>query len=109
MAVVRQEWKVCGNALINARFCKFFSGSGYSALQQLVVKSLTPISKIQVQLQEWKAAINTLLMFSYCFGEISWQFVLRYGSCISAKITSFCFLRTKFEKDSGLAAEERDE
>ena len=42
--------------------------------------------------------MNTLLMFGYCVDEkVSQQVVVRLGSCISVKITSFCLLRTKSE------------
>ena len=42
--------------------------------------------------------MNTLLMFGYCVDEkVSQQVVVRLGSCISVKITSFCLFRTKSE------------
>ena len=54
--------------------------------------------------------MNVLLMFGYCIGErVSLLVVLRYGSCISVKTTSFCLLRTKFEAgmESGGVEEKR--
>ena len=62
--------------------------------------------------QKWKTAINTLLMFGYCVVErVSQQAVLRYGSCISVKIASFCLLRRKFETglESGGVEERKHE
>ena len=109
---MRLESKACESARMHARLCKFFNGSGYYVLQQLIGKAQIPISKIQIQVQEWKAAIITLLMCSYCVGErLSQQVVLSYGFYISAKITSFCLFRTKFEMrlESGCVAEGRKE
>ena len=42
--------------------------------------------------------MNVLLMFGDCVGErVSLLLVLRYGSCILVKTTSFCLFRTRFE------------
>ena len=51
-------------------------------------------------------------MFSYCVEErVLQQNVLRYGPCISAKITSFFLARAKFEieLEIGCVAEWRHE
>ena len=69
---VKLAWRAYVNAFIHVRLCKFFSGSGYYALQQPIGKAGIPISKIQVRLQEWKTTMygkKTLLMFGYCVGE----------------------------------------
>ena len=42
--------------------------------------------------------MNVLLMLGDCVCErVSLLVVLRYGSCILVKTTSFCLLRTRFE------------
>lgn len=56
-------------------YVNFFSRSGYYALQQAVGKVPIPSRK----------------------EKVSQQGVLSCGSCITVEITSFCFLRTKFE------------
>ena len=59
---------------------------------------MIPIAEIQIRIQEGKTPMNTLLMFGYCVGErVLQETLLRYGSGIFVKITSFCLLRTKFE------------
>ena len=97
---VRLEWRTYVNAFIHVRLCKFFSGSGYYALQQPIGKAGIPISKIQVRLQEWKTTMYGKKLF-WCSVTVLMkkyqQVVLRFGSCISIKITSFCLLSTKLK------------
>ena len=90
---VRLGCRVNGKGLTHARLYKFLERTSTSH-----GKVQIPISKIQVQLQEWKTPMITLLVFGYCVGEkISYQVGLSYGSRIRVKNTSFGFLRTKFE------------
>ena len=87
-------WRVCGNALINARLSKFINDSKYQALQQSISKVPIRISKNLFRLQEGKTHMK-LLMFSLNI-KITQNIVIRYRSCMSLKIISLCLLKTKF-------------
>ena len=68
----------------------YFSGSRGSLLQKRIDKVPIPTAKTQVLPQERETYPNIILTFGQFVGErVSLEVVLRYGSCMSVKMSRF--------------------